>query len=316
MKEIQNYVNKLKIGSVQQYENMAVAPLMGKDSKLDYLVFDEAISLGLNVSETGSVQSLRFSNNTDKEVLIIQGEYVLGGKQNRMVSRNVYMAKDFDGEVPVNCVQQHRWSSGMGEGRFRSSSKRAPRELCFAASISQGEVWNEVNYLHANLEVRSETANLEDAYDQKNDELSDYLSNFGYEPGSVGVVAVIQKQGKKVYSADIFDRGDTMEKHFNKLLESYAIEAITGGEKAEQNKKDMTKFLGSLKDCNFNEQKPISLGRDFTIMGNNIQGSALLYNKTNVYVTFSTKPERINTGPGRRSGRERLRPDISMGDEQ
>ena len=303
MQEIQKYVNGLKPGKVQSYRNMALVPLMGKDSKLDYLVFDEAINSGLHVSETGSVPTLHFANNTEKEVLIIQGEYVLGGKQNRMVSRNAYMAENFDGEVPVNCVQQHRWTSGAPRS-FGTSHKRAPRSLCFAASIGQREVWSEVNYLHAGLGVRSSTENLDDAYDQKQSELSDYLNNFEYTPGAVGVVAVIQNQGKKVYAADIFDQGDTSEKYFNKMVESYALEAATGGGDIKKpTKKEIGGFLKSLKDCKFQEQKPISLGRDYIIRGSKVQGSALLYDGTNVYVTFSTKPERIPQGP--RSGRRR-----------
>lgn len=300
MDEIKQYVNSLELGEPQIYKNMSVIPLIGKDSKLDYLVFDKAVNSGLHVSETGSVPTLHFRNKTEKEVLIIQGEYVLGGKQNRMVSRNVYMAKGFDGEVPVNCVQQHRWSSGAPKA-FGSSHRIAPRALCFAASVGQQEVWSEVNFLQADLSVESPTENLDDAYDQKQSELSNYLDNFSYMQGSIGIVTVIQKQGKKVYAADMFDKRDTSENYFNKMLESYALEAVVGGDDVKKpTEEEITDFLDSLKNCEFEEQKPISLGRDFMIKGDQIQGSALLYDGTNLYVSFSSKPERISRPEPRR----------------
>jgi len=73
MKEVKKYVSSLKLGDPQVYRNLAIAPLMGKDSKLDYLTFDEAVNSGLSIDETGSVPTLHFTNKTGKEILILQG---------------------------------------------------------------------------------------------------------------------------------------------------------------------------------------------------------------------------------------------------
>ena len=58
MKQIENYIANLELGQPQYYKNMAVVPLLGKDSGLDYLVFDEAVNSGLQIRETGSVPTL------------------------------------------------------------------------------------------------------------------------------------------------------------------------------------------------------------------------------------------------------------------
>jgi hypothetical protein len=294
METIQKYVNGLKLGKMQQHQNMAVAPLMAKNSKLDYILFDEALKNGLMVSETGTVQQLHLTNKTGKEILILQGEYVLGGKQNRMIARNVFLEKGYDGPVPVNCVQHHRWTpDSHATQRFMSSAKMASKGICYAAARGQQEVWDQVECLMADAGVRSSTSDLNEVYEGKQGELSDYLKNFEYVNGCVGVAAIIQKGDKKVFAADIFDQSKSMKGHFNKLIESYAMDALSGGADVKgKAKEQITDFIAMLNDCRFIEQKPISLGRDFSIDGK-IQGAALEYNGKSLYVTFSSRPEQI-----------------------
>ncbi len=317
MKEISDYIHRLKIGNIKKYKNMAVAPLLEADSKLEYIVFDEAVNSGLRVSETGSVPTLHFSNKTGKEILILQGEYVEGGKQNRMVAANVYMAKAFEGDVPVNCVEEHRWSTGYDslniglniedpfrpgfrnpprqrrrqDDRFYSSMRMATKGVCSASSRGQGEVWGQVNKLIGDHKVSSRTGNINDVFNHKQDELSDYVSNFQYTPGAVGIVVAIEQDGKKIYGTDIFDQSTTMEKNFSKLLESYILEAVSSGSSIRQTKKEISAFLGYINNIKFNERKPVSLGRDFLLNGDKIEGSALVYESTPVYVSFSTRTE-------------------------
>ncbi len=338
MGEIQNYVKKLELGKTQVHKNMKIVPLMGKNSGLEYLTFDEAVNSGLQISETGSVPTLHFKNNTGKEVLILQGEYVIGGKQNRMVASNVYMAKNFDGDIPVRCVEQGRWHFGggsvfptglrvrdenwpfptdggvygpnwlhhdsnlSGDTSFKSG-RMASRAVMFAAAAGQGEVWNQVNYLSADHNVKSATQNLDDVFREKQGDLGEYISGFEYAPGSVGMVVAFQdKSGQIRYGVDMFDQGETMKKNFRKLLESYALEAIAGGANIKGTKKDAEEFLSKIQKAKFDEKKPISLGRDFVILGNGIEGLALQYEKTPLYVTFKDTRQKNQTGPHRPNG--------------
>ena len=334
MKEIKDYINKLKIGPIKKYKNMAVAPLLEDDSKLEYIVFDEAVNSGLNVRETGSVPTLHFSNKTGKEVLILQGEYAEGGKQNRMVAANVYMAKKFEGDVPVRCVEEHRWSPGYDspniglnlgdsfgpgirtpprrqsspEGQFHSSMRMATKGVCFASVRGQGEVWGQVNKLMGAHKVSSRTGNISDVFNHKQDELSDYVSNFQYIPDSVGIVVAVEQDGKKIYGTDVFDQSRTMEKNFSKLLESYILEAISNGSSIRQTKKEISAFMGYINNMSFNERKPVSLGRDFLLNGSQLEGSALVYESIPVYVSFSTriKGHEKDTPPRYDSGRNMM----------
>lgn len=200
MKEISDYVTRLGLGTPQLYKNIAIIPLMGKDSSLEYIVFDEAVNSGLEVRETGSVPTLHMKNKTGKEILIMQGEYVEGGKQNRMVSTNVYMAKDFDGDVPVSCVQHFRWA-GSGAG-FDSSYSRATKNVNYASFAGQSAVWNQVRLLAEERGVHSASENIGDVYNEKKQNIGEYVKQFSYVPGAVGLVVVTQKKGFKDFTAE------------------------------------------------------------------------------------------------------------------
>ena len=327
MSKISNYANKLEVGKPQIYKNMAVLPLFTKEkSKLEYIVFDEALNSGLSVSETGSVPSLHFTNKTGNEILILQGEYVIGGKQNRMIATNVYMAKGFDGDVPVRCVEQGRWNygSGFGEpirttGQFDGSRSRADdiryaildyarrtsdsgidshfksggmatKNVCFAAQRGQHEVWNEVGSLAADHGVKSATGNLGDVFREKKQKTDEYGHNFEYVKGSAGILIVSEKNGQKIYGAEIFDKPETMKRYFGKLLESYALEAASsnGSNVKGISKTDAKNFLHELEKANEIERRPVSLGRDIQIAGNGVSGFALEYGVP-VYMTLSSR---------------------------
>jgi hypothetical protein len=287
MKEIIDRVNKLKLGKPQIHQNLVLVPLFAKSSKLEYLIFDEAVNEGLKIGETGSVQSLHFSNKTGNEILIMQGEYVKGGKQNRMVATNIYMAQGFDGEVPVNCVEQHRWTGGPIKA-FESSGEFAPRGVSYLAAVGQHEVWNAVRTRSVAHGVKSRTADLGDIYTAKRSELADYLANFHYVSGSVGILGVTENHGKKSYSVDIFDQSKTIEKNFRKLVESLALDAEIQDTVKMPSKDEVASFLKTIESCHFSERKPVSLGRDFRLNGGKTEGFALTYEGIPLYITLSS----------------------------
>ncbi len=306
--EIQQYLGTLEFEQPQFHKNMAVVSLMNPDSNLEYLVFDEAVNKGLAVEETSSVQELKINNKTGKEVLIMQGEFVLGGKQNRMISRNIYMEKNFTGSVPVNCVQQHRWSPTFDK-KFSSSKRMATKGVKLAASRSQGEVWNSVACFMAQSGSHSQSHDLGEIFSQKERDVSDYLSAFSLVDGAVGVAIATRMNGDIVYGIDLFDKHATMNKNFKKIIESSAMEAIVGEGEIAAADIDVEEFLDSAKNAIYRKQKSVSLGKDYLISGN-VEGGALSFNRIPVYVTFASGHQRNAT---RHSDLGRRRPDIHVG---
>ena len=88
---IQGYLGSLRLGEVQQFKNLAMVPVVSDyDDCLVYITLGEALGAGSieirEVSEGGSVPELRVVNRAGKMVLILDGEELVGAKQNRIVN--------------------------------------------------------------------------------------------------------------------------------------------------------------------------------------------------------------------------------------
>ena len=96
-----------------------------------------------------------------------------------------------------------------------------------------------------------------------------------------------------------------MEKHHANLVSSYAVEAgLMSEEKINVSENEMRGFLDSVDVCEFREQEPVSVGKDYEILGNGLKGSALYFDGKFVYMTLFAKPDgdisEVRTGFSRR----------------
>jgi hypothetical protein len=62
------------------------------------------------VSRGGSVPELKVVNKSDRMLLILDGEGLVGAKQNRIVNTTILIAGNTTTVIPVSCVEQGRWS--------------------------------------------------------------------------------------------------------------------------------------------------------------------------------------------------------------
>src|SRR3954454_4072594 len=102
----------VRIGEPDVCGPLTVFPLFGPAPQLEYLSFAQAVGLGVSVKEleTGaSVNDLLVLNPTDKNVLLYEGEEVLGEQQNRAFDVSVLLAAGSRLQVPVSCVEHGRW---------------------------------------------------------------------------------------------------------------------------------------------------------------------------------------------------------------
>jgi hypothetical protein len=95
MEEVtRTYLEKAKIGRKQSFQNLAVFPLLSPyATTLDYIMLDEALDKELmevaEVDESGSVPELKVVNKSPKMILILDGEELVGAKQNRIVNTTI-----------------------------------------------------------------------------------------------------------------------------------------------------------------------------------------------------------------------------------
>jgi hypothetical protein len=114
MEEIQSFLENAKGGAQQTHRNMTLFLLLASDTaEPDYLILEEALGQGVveitEVSQGGSVPELKLINRSTRKLLIVDGEELVGAKQNRIVDATFLIAGRTEITIPVSCVEQGRW---------------------------------------------------------------------------------------------------------------------------------------------------------------------------------------------------------------
>ncbi|MCX8006019.1 MAG: hypothetical protein N2688_13875, partial [Burkholderiaceae bacterium] len=115
MNPLSTYLNALVIGAPSMAGPIGIVPLLaGADAAADYLLLDEALAAGLaeitETSDAGAVPELLLRNRAERDLLLLDGEELIGAKQNRVLNTTILAAAGADIRIPVSCVEAGRWA--------------------------------------------------------------------------------------------------------------------------------------------------------------------------------------------------------------
>jgi hypothetical protein len=176
---LNNTLEGLEIGAPVSHGPLYLFPLKGEPSKEeDLALLDEALGEGTlrveELDEEGSVPELRVVNRGTRPVLVLEGDELVGAKQNRAVNSSVLVASESELIIPVSCVERGRWSrrprafsSGAGSPhpslrRIKARSVHDSLRRNRGHASDQGAVWEEVDRVAALHDAPSPTSALQD----------------------------------------------------------------------------------------------------------------------------------------------------------
>ena len=296
MQNVTDAVSGVRIGEPTTYRNLTVFPLFGNDLKnAGYITLDEALerkcSVVTEVSEGGSVPELKFVNSGAFPVFLLDGEELVGAKQNRILNLSILAAAGKTLIIPVSCVEAGRWShrsqhfesaprAHYAEGRARkmaqvSASMRATGQR----RSDQSAVWDHIQEKSAHFCVASETSAMSDIFKQESISLEDYVRPFPVIEGQLGAVFAI---GPRIAGLDLFDSSDTFRKLFPKLLRSYGLDALDlarqkGSDTAVRcSPSEAHAFMERVSKARAEEFPAVGEGTDIRLSGRNLNGAALI----------------------------------------
>ncbi len=303
-------VRELSLGARQAEGPLAVFPLFaqrngGADAAAGaptrppgYVTLRQALRAGdavvTEVSEGGSVPELQVVNKGGARILVLDGEELHGAKQNRVLSVSMLIDAHTTQIVPVSCTEQGRWSYASRE--FAESEILAERQVRYSMRGSshaamrsgapvhadQGAVWDKVQALHGRQGTHSPTSAMRDAYEARKLDLDRLLAAFPLMDGQNGVLVL---HGSRVVGFDFVSRAPQYAELHDKLLRSYAFEALVrGGEPGERpHAAAFLERIGALRGERF---KSPGLGWDVRFQGDGVLGSALEHRGHVVHAAF------------------------------
>lgn len=242
MQPLQEAVASLAIGAPAVADNLALVPLLRDcDTAAGYLLLDEALEAKAaevtEVSEHGQVPELRFVNRSDHDVLLVDGEELVGAKQNRVLNLTILAPAGREITIPVSCVEAGRWawrSRHFAAGykklnararalKMRGVSAALREEGRRARADVQRAVWSAIDDKLAAFRADSATAAYDDAVQAAEPRLHALRPRFVAQPNQVGAAFFI---GGAFVGLDLFDAPATFAKLLPKLVDSYALDAL------------------------------------------------------------------------------------------
>jgi hypothetical protein len=285
---------EIRVGEPVRCDGLAVFPLFAEPSGgVDYALSDEAINEGSvtveEVSEAGSVPDLSVENKGDVRVLFLEGEELVGAKQNRILNTSVLVAAHSKITIPVSCVEAGRW--GYRSRFFGSSGSHSPSRLRYAvkASVSrsvrakrghrsdQGGVWREVARQQSALKASSGTGAMSDTFEAHRKRVEEAQERLQYVEGAIGAAVVV---GGKVVSCDLFDKPATCRKVWKRLLSGVVLDALeSGAEQKPAEATDVERVVKGLSGLSWEPADPVGEGEELRASSEGgDHASALVFN--------------------------------------
>jgi hypothetical protein len=298
---------EVELGDEVVIGGLSVFPLTGaRETGPAYLTGPEAFEAGLiEVSELDppEVPFLAIFNLALVPILLVEGEMLVGGDQNRTMNVTVLCPPQARTVVPVSCVEAGRW----GQRRIVSaSSKHAPGSLRAAKTANleprsenassrrsdQGRIWDEVERQSIAHDVFSATAALHDVQEEIEDRLAPELEKIRTVPGQIGVICTV---GEQVVGLDLFDKPSTLERYLGGIISGHALDAPVRRSNADPIRA-IEHFLAQIDGTGRDIGPGVGLGEEIMLRGE-VAGIGLIYERSLVhFAAFPIPDELVEAG--------------------
>lgn len=299
-------LQRVEVGEPQSYGGLTVFPLLdrGRPGGSGIRTLDEALArewLDLREQDEARVGSVSVRNRASRPVLLMGGEILLGGRQNRIVREDVLLRPDSGWvSVPVYCGEQERWAGP--EPVFKSGGTLVDPALRRMGALgeSQDGVWSEIRGRLGEAGAAAPTRSYQQVYehDRVRARLDDYVAGMRRfrEPRAVGLAVAC---GPRLLGCDLFADPELLERLWDKICRSYAVEPVLRppmppgrgdrGWLPGPGRESVRAFLDAAARARFDEAGTPGDGRRLSASGP-AEGAALVWRDEVVHAALFTGP--------------------------
>jgi hypothetical protein len=258
------------------------------------------------VSEGGSVPQLLLVNEATQPVLLLDGDELVGAKQNRVLNLTVLVPAMSKTVIPVSCIEQGRWHwrSRHFEAANRTlyASARAEKMAQVSQSMreedsyrsDQHAIWESIGRKAANFEMHSPTGAASDLYEDRSALLDHMVSQVKPQTDQVGAAFMVRG---RLVGAELFGSAQGFSSLLPKLVRSYGLDAIDAREstrvrrrRAASDPATLVKtFLAKLLSATALRKRALGLGEDLRLEEHDLVGAALVHEGEVVHLSAFTR---------------------------
>lgn len=285
---------EIELLTPQVHENMAIIPLKTeKNAKIDLLTLKKGLELGLaNVKECeqSQVNTLIVENRAVTPLILIEGEEVIGGKQNRLVNETTLIAPQSSMEIPVNCSEQGRWdyksefrhSAYIADYNTRSArvhAKRLHRPV-------QHAVWSSIDEVEREHAFHSHTRALSDSYDNLKRNHSEVVKAFEIAKDQNGVLVIVDGEVK---GFEVFLNSDIYNQFHEKIIKSYLMSSKLENSTFTVNVDEAESVIKNAIDSSFEKKETKGLEESYEFENDSGLGAISIYENEIIHWSYFKK---------------------------
>jgi len=289
MTQIAQFLGGVALGEPVSFGGLTLFPLRSAQPRdADYDILPVAITTGTarvtEVSQGGSVPELLIETKGGRPVLAIDGEELIGAKQNRVVNVSILLAAQAQTRIPVSCTEAGRWRHESPE--FMASPQamypeaRARKVRDVSATLKsqrsyrgdQGAVWHSIDSKLGAMGQAAPTRAMSELYAGRSGTIEEFVRAFAPVEGQVGAVYAI---GGRVVGLDGFDAPSTWRAYAPRLVRGYALDALSTVAPAPVPRDAAAAWLADLGLDPVESYPGVGLGETLRFTGARVHGSAL-----------------------------------------
>jgi len=285
-----NYLSRIELWEPQQSQNIIIVPIITENQEEDYLTLTEALERRLatitEVNQSGQCPNVKVCNASEVPLLLVDGEELVGGRQNRMLNSSILLAGKSKTIVPVSCTEPGGWSyksfafADAGYVSPHKLRKVKSKSVAFALKSAMGHksdqraVWSAVHSVMRQYHVQSPTSALHDAVVAEAKELEKYVQTFRQIPNQKGLVVLVNGE---VVGVDILSSAGAYHLLHPKFIKSNASHALSEPKpaSAKRVREKVVSFFQTAKATTERVHQAVGFGEDHRFEGQTIGGSAL-----------------------------------------
>jgi hypothetical protein len=284
---LQQMLNTILAGKPQTHGALTVIPILAPmQAEPEWLTLAEAGNRVriTEVGEEGSVPHLKVANLGDLPLLLLDGEQLVGAKQNRILNMTVLVAAKTEVTIPVSCVEQGRWGYRSRHFQFSDASLfaslRARKSAAVSQSIREGRghradqqgVWEGIAEAAQAHDVKSATGAMSDFYARYESEIAQAREALAPIPGQVGAVAYV---GGRWAGLDLLAAPRLFSRAWPRLCAGYAADALRRAP-AERHEPAPPRLFEMLATCPVEPTQAVGLGVEYRLTAQKLVGASLV----------------------------------------
>jgi len=296
-----SHATQLRLGSPQTNGGITIVPLLGAVMpQRAYITLDEAMPRGFTIEEIGvegHVPELLVRNPLTTDVLLYDGEEVVGAKQNRVLEASILVAASATQKIPVACVEAGRWHDSGAD--FAPADRVAHPEIRRRKSVdlehaplsagrSQQTVWAEIDERIDESAVHAPTSALSDVHDAERPRIDGIAESFTLVEGQCGAILALGD----VLCLDLVSRPEAWAALWPKLRRGYLLDGVRHLHDEPTATELIARFADAIEAAPSSLRPSPGLGEDLRLHGTTVSGSGLVVDGEMIQLSAYSRDDR------------------------